>query len=575
GLIGILDKMAKIITQHHTTVHILEFLALLARLPEVFIHLREEEIRPVFGICVRFIQASREKSRKAATRDSSDPSASIDDDLSKYVYSLTYHVMIFWFLSLKLQDRANHVKWITRSLIFTDEHGQDVVEEQSQVLIDMMQRATYSDLGETIPFEKFPPSDADGPVSKKSWIVGMSIVTVEVAGVTGLSQITKRQASGTTYAMYQQRTAPTLPHQIPMTFDAQVAGEESTGPSLAILPSHVLLQLTATAMPTPTMMQPIPLPDDDATNRALRTFDRNDIVDGHKMGVVYVGEGQTTEAEILANTQGSADYEYFLQGLGTKVSLREAKFNTQGLHSDLDGEFTYAWRDRTTEIIYHIATMMPTHLDTDPQCINKKRHLGNDFVNIIFNRSNRPFDFHTIASQFNFVNIIICPVSRIPTSERAHEADPASLGNMDETFYIVKVMTKPGFPELSAAAVPKVISAKNLPVFVRLIALNATFYSSVSSSHGGEHVSSWRNRLREIKRLRSRASSLAAAELDRSGESTYPSTSSFRRNGSARTVDDASVQHQSQHLCLDVTKEWTSHSDTTILGSLDFSSWSR
>jgi hypothetical protein len=34
--------------------------------------------------------------------------------------------------------------------------------------------------------------------------VGMSIVTVESAGLSGLSQITKRQASGTTYSVYQQ-----------------------------------------------------------------------------------------------------------------------------------------------------------------------------------------------------------------------------------------------------------------------------------------------------------------------------------------------------------------------------------
>ncbi|KAI5304977.1 Tuberous sclerosis 2-like protein, partial [Ascosphaera pollenicola] len=476
SLIAILDKMAKIITQHHIAVHILEFLALLARLPEVFVHLREEEIRPVFGICIRFIQASREKSLKAFTtnKDSCEASASANEDLLRYVYSMTYHVMIFWFLSLKLQDRANHVSWITRSLIFTDEHGKDVVEEQSQVLIDMMQRATFSDLGETIPFEKFPPNESDGPVTRKSWIVGMSIITVEVAGATGLSQITKRQASGTTYAMYQQRTAPTLPHQAPTTYDSHLVPEDNNN-CLAILPGHVLLQLTTTAMPTPAIMQPIPLPDDDATNRALRTFDRNDIVDGYKIGVVYVGEGQTTEAEILANTHGSADYEYFLRGLGTKVPIRDAKFNTQGLHADIDGEYAYAWRDRTTEIIYHIATMMPTNLETDPQCINKKRHLGNDFVNIIYNRSNQPFNFNTIASQFNFVNIVVCPVSRISSSERARETDEPE--NFDDWFFTVKVMTKAGIPDLSAAAVPKVISAKNLPVFVRLIALNATFYS--------------------------------------------------------------------------------------------------
>src|SRR5690606_30809925 len=99
------------------------------------------------------------------------------------------------------------VNWITSRLIFTDEHGREVIEEQSEVFIDFMQRVTYSDLGDTIPYETFPPSPEDGPVTKKSWIVGTSIVTIETAGVSGLTQITKRMASGTTYAEYRQRTA--------------------------------------------------------------------------------------------------------------------------------------------------------------------------------------------------------------------------------------------------------------------------------------------------------------------------------------------------------------------------------
>ncbi|KAI5307859.1 Tuberous sclerosis 2-like protein [Ascosphaera atra] len=456
-----------------------------------------------------------------------------------------------------------------------------------------MQRATFSDLGETIPFEKFPPNESDGPVTRKSWVVGMSIVTVEVAGATGLAQIIKRQASGTTYAMYQQRTAPTLPHQIPATGDSHLIPEDDASRRSSILPGHILLQLMTTAMPVPMIMQPVPLPDDDATNRAIRTFDRNDIVDGHKIGVVYVGEGQTTEAEILRNDHGSPDYEFFLRGLGTKVALKDAKFNTQGLHSDFDGEYTYAWRDRTTEVVYHVATMMPTNLETDPQCINKKRHLGNDFVNVIYNRSNQPYNFHTIASQFNFVNIVISPVSRISSAEKAeidgHEneatpAEEASSASGDHTFddwyFVVKVMTKADFPELSAAAVPKVIAAKNLPAFVRLIALNATFYSSVSSSHGGEHISPWRNRLREIKRLRGRALAQQAAESGSSSESTYPS-SSYRRGGPsgvaaavAKSAGEINAQ-QVQEYNPDVTEEWSPQTDTTTLSGLDFSRWCR
>ncbi|PYH48200.1 putative GTPase activating protein (Tsc2) [Aspergillus saccharolyticus JOP 1030-1] len=578
SLNGILDKMSKVITMSNLAVHILEFLALLARLPEVYVNLRDEEIRTVFGICIRFLQTSRESRFKADSPTRAGPGAarlgstgslislpeSSEDGMSKYIYTLTYHVMVFWFLSLKLQDRAKHVNWITSRLIFKDEYGKETVEEQSQVFIDLMQRAAFSDLGDTIPYTTFPPSPEDGPVCTKSWIVGMSIVTVETAGVSGLTQVTKRQASGTTYATYQQRTAPVLPHQVSAAPDAHLhPGTMRT----AVLPSHVMLQLTTTAFPTPTVMQPILLPDDDMTRRALSSFDRNDIVDGHKIGVLYVENGQTTEAEILSNTGGSADYEYFLSKLGTKVPLQNARFNTQGLHADFDGDSTYAWRDRVTEIVFHVATMMPTNFDTDPACVNKKRHLGNDFVNIVFNRSNTPFNFNTVPSQFNFVNIVINPICRVTDDPAAFDLKGC---NFDNLFYQVKVMSKPGFPEISPATVPKVISGKNLGAFVRILALNASVLSLVWNSQGGEHVSSWRNRLREIKRLRERTLG-SQAQSSEATEATYPGQ---RRNTKANIFSEE-LPSRTASAKSDFATDWNAAADANILQNLDFSRWGR
>ncbi|KAF3404328.1 Tuberous sclerosis 2 protein [Talaromyces pinophilus] len=582
----ILDKMSKVITMAHVAVHILEFLALLARLPDVYVNLREEEIRTVFGICIRFIQTSREqrlKSESAAIRASTVPArlsgglreiAAMQSDsseaniwqesMSTYVYTLTYHVLVFWFLSLKLQDRANHVNWITSRLIFTDELGQEVVEEQTEVFIDLMQRVTYSDLGDTIPYETFPPSPEDGPVSSKSWIVGMSIVTVETAGVSGLTQITKRMASGTTYAEYRQRTAPVLPHQVPATPDTLSTFDAAS--RTAILPSHVLLQMVTSAFPTPKISQPIPLPDDAMTRRAISSFDRNDIVDGHKVGVIFIDNNQTTEAEILANTAGSPDYNYFLDGLGTRVSIRGAQFNTQGLHSDIDGEYTYAWRDRVTEMVYHVTTMMPTNLESDPACVAKKRHVGNDFVNIIFNRSNRPFNFETIPSQFNSINIVITPVCRIAESDFSHELD--AVCDYSKSFYVVRVMSKPGLPELSPASTPKVISGESLAAYVRILAINASVFSLVWNREGGEHISSWRNRLREIKRLRDRVMTSRTSSVDASESGFLGHRRNTRTN--IHVEDEMPTQRSQMRPGLG---DW--NTDNNVSQALDFSRWTR
>ncbi|CAL5868289.1 uncharacterized protein PFLUO_LOCUS2513 [Penicillium psychrofluorescens] len=585
SLTSILDRMAKVITMSNVAVHILEFLALLARLPDVYVNLREEEIRTVFGICIRFLQTSREHRYKVsdsptgrtpqsrlsggvkemASQQAEPAETAPQDGMSKYINNLTYHVMVFWFLSLKLQDRPKHVNWLTSRLIFHDDQGQEVVEEQCQVIIDLMQRVAFSDLGETIPFETFPPSPSDGPVSKKSWVVGMSIVTMETAGVTGLTQITKRQASGTTYAVYQQRTAPVLPHQVPPTPDAHL---HSDAMRTAILPSHVLLQLTATAFPTPTVVQPIQVPEDDITRRAIGNFDRTDIVDGHRIGVVYVDNGQTKETEILANTGGSTDYEHFLSGLGAKVSLRDAQFNTQGLYADTDGEATYAWRDRVTEIVYHVATMMPTDIDHDPNCINKKRNIGNNHVTIVFNRSNLPFNFDTIPSEFNSINIIITPACRIAYTESGGtkgETDPEKL------YYSVQVMSKPGFPSVSPAATPKVISGKNLAAFVRILALNASVFSLVWNIKGGEHTSSWRTRLREIKKVRERALATQAQGAD-AAEGAYPGQ---RRNTKPSIFSEEVPTTRTAPARPDLAADWNAAADTNILQNLDFSRWSR
>lgn len=573
SLNNILDKMSKVITMSNIAVHILEFLALLARLPDVYVNLREEEIRTVFGICVRFLQTSREQeqrhkaSESTSARPPQQPQATetaSHDAMSKYIMTLTYSVMVFWYLSLKLQDRPKHVNWITSRLIFHDEHGKEVVEEQSQVFIDLMQRVAFTDLGETIPYETFPPTPEDGPVSKRSWVVGMSIVTVETAGISGLTQLSKRQASGTTYSMYQQRTAPVLPHQLPPTPDAHL---HSDAMRTAILPSHILLQLTATAFPTPTVMQPIPVPEDDITRRAIANFDRTDIVDGHRIGVVYLDNGQSKEAEILANTGGSPDYEHFLSGLGTKVSLRNAQFNTQGLYADTDGEATYAWRDRVTEIVYHVATMMPTNFDRDPNCINKKRNIGNNFVTIVFNRSNLPFNFDTIPSEFNSINIVITPCSRIAYDESGTavgETDPENL------YYTVVVMSKPGYPDVSPAATPKVISGKNLAPFVRILALNASVFSLVWNNKGGEHASSWRTRLREIKKVRERALA-AQAQSAEAAEGAYPG----QRRNTKPNIFSEELPTRAAPVQTDFASEWNAASGTNILQNLDFSRWSR
>lgn len=601
ALVTILTKMSQIITQSHMAVHILEFLACLSRLPDLYVNFRDEEYRTVFMMCFRYLQYVRDQPTKEAANRTSHPpyrhsSVSTDastveshiqpnasEDLPQYMYALAYHVIIFWFLSLKLSDRASQVGWIAKNLVPTDVNGKEKIDEQAQVTLDFMQRVAYADVGESAADPTFT-ADRFGEIVKKRWIIGKSIVTVEQATRGGWAQITKRQPSGTSCYIIREKFTRPPPHQTHVPHEVMRDGRHSD--NNVVLPSHLLLQLMASAPQSAEALRPIPLLDDDATKRAITSFDLNSTVDGHKVGVIYIGENQTQEAEALANIMGSSDYTDFLSGIGTLTRLRKAKFNTQGLdrEHDSDGEYAFCWRDRVTEIVFHVTTQMPTNLEHDPQCIRKKSHIGNDFVNIIFNNSGLPFRFDMFPSEFNFVNIVITPESRasfVATRLR-------SQSHAEKAFYKVQVLSKPGFPEISPASETKIISLKALPSFIRLLALNASVFSQVwANREGGEHVSSWRNRLREINRLREKqiprisspspaappGSSSSASHDSRSIRDSItnlrrPSVANFLSNNSEPTS-----QRSSMLSTPDTEVGPSNEGEESLVDGLDFSRW--
>ncbi|KAK3327684.1 hypothetical protein B0T19DRAFT_357500 [Cercophora scortea] len=627
SLVTILQKMSQVITQPLVAMHILEFLACLSRLPAVYSNFREDDFRIVFGICFRYLQYVRDRKHSMRSSHPSEPPTpsvavpgqpdsagqqSITDDLPQYVYALAYHVITFWFLAVRMPDRPNHIGWIAKNL-FTDVDGSASNEEQAQITLDFMQRVAFSDARDSSEDPLFKEQNF-GETHQKRWIIGNSIVAIKQAKETGWAEITRRYPSGTSSFAIRVEFAPVTASQAPNGYNAAALdGRFQQGTTIA--PSHLLMQLLS---PMPQIfdpaLRPIPLPDEDAVDRAIRLFDRNSTVDGHKVGVIYIKEGQTNEVEILANTIGGPDYLDFLRGLGSLTKLQGATFNTQGLdrEGNSDGKYAYCWRDRVTEIVFHVTTQMPTNLDHDPQCIMKKRHIGNDFVNIIFNDSGLPFKFDTFPSQFNYVYIVISPTPRLSFAavrESANKRHEEGGGNSPMPFYMVQVMSQPGFPEISPAAEPKMVSLKALPSFVRLLALNASVFSHVwANREGGEHVSSWRSRLREINRLRERygpklqpnpspppsslgGGSLAAAggfmsqvqspqaDMSRPGSSVRDSFTSLRRSSVATFFTNTSTDQNSHRSSMlsnattDNTEIMQGQGADALVDSVDFSKW--
>lgn len=588
-IVNITEMMQKRITQADLAMDILEFLGGLVRLQDAYGDADIAFYQKIFGISVRYLQYAREQRRKhtdgAPAHAGTQPnlysgnngeivrpsaliqSPEVQKDLSEYVYTLAYQIIIFWFLSIDVRERAQHVGWLAQELTFKDDSGREIVEEQSLVILDLMHRTAFSNLGETVQGPDF--LDPSANIIKKMWLEGMSIITTKIIkdGKTdqrACGQLTKRQASGTTHAIYFHNTAELPSHHVQ---NESTTSRIFSQRPLDVYPNHMFLQLTSTISPIPIPLQPMPLPEDDFTRRAIKIFDSIDTVDGHKAGIVYIKEGQTTEADILANTHGTDAYEAFLSRLGTKVSLKDAKFNVQGLdrQTDEDGTHTYAWRDRIAEIVFHISTMMPTDLTDDPQGNKKKRHIGNDHVKIIFNDSGMPYHFNTLTTALNSVNVVISPEAH--TCGRPLQADRTAIRGQDSKqeltdtdrfgFYNVQTICSSSYPQISPAASPKIVSADVLPAFVRQIVHHASVFCQVWEDRGQEHISSWRARLREIMRLRQRY-----ANTNTSANVHYPMAGS----------ESAVIYKEGDTWTGNITTGGMAERDQ-LLRSLDFTRW--
>ncbi|RMD41479.1 hypothetical protein DV735_g3666, partial [Chaetothyriales sp. CBS 134920] len=557
----ILEKMSKVTTKSHLSVHMIEFLCQVAMLPEVHKHFNTEDKRKVFAICTAVLNDRRDEllkqqeqqehvtgagpnqatklqtpSRHSGLRRNRPPyRAQMMQDVGVPLYAsaLVYQAMISWFLSVRIPEREELAREIMSRLVWRDKQNEPVIDQQAEVFRDMMLRTAYSDLGETRPDPDFESAIAggqdgarmeekQGKVSSMSWLVGYSIITLQTAGHTGRTQIIKRQASGTTYAVYQQLTGPRPPHQ--------ASGETTVDdgkPSIEMLPQHVILQLQATAKPTLPSEQPIPLPEDDPIfSRAIRTFDRNPTIDSVKAGVLYVAPGQDRQDPILANQHGSASYEHFLSLLGTKVSLKSpcGLVNPQGLNYPTDGEWTMAWCDRTTEIVFLVPTMMPPDPEGEQQRFS---HVGNAYVNIVFNESGKPWKLETLKTAFSYVNIVITPV------DRSDHASDTTATAFEDDYYQVQVLTRGDIPNISPAADPKIVSARRLPRLVCIWAISACVFSKAwEQREDKETPSSWRSRLVEIKKLRQHYSP-DSSQQEPTAVAATPSTGTGRRPGEA------------------------------------------
>ncbi|XP_038578306.1 rap1 GTPase-activating protein 1-like isoform X9 [Micropterus salmoides] len=143
-------------------------------------------------------------------------------------------------------------------------------------------------------------------------------------------------------------------------------------------------------------------------SRLIVTFDEHVLSNNFKFGVIYQKFGQTSEEELFCNTKESPAFVEFLEFLGEKVELHNFKGFRGGLdvtHGQTGTESVYC-NYRNKEVMFHVSTKLP-YTEGDTQQLQRKRHIGNDIVAIVFQEENTPFVPDMIASNFLHAYVVV------------------------------------------------------------------------------------------------------------------------------------------------------------------------
>ncbi|XP_014896258.1 rap1 GTPase-activating protein 2 [Poecilia latipinna] len=145
----------------------------------------------------------------------------------------------------------------------------------------------------------------------------------------------------------------------------------------------------------------------------ITAFDEHRVSSNFKFGVLYQREGQFTEEDILSNNKESEKFREFLSILGDTVQLQGFTGFRGGLdvcHGQTGNEAVFtSFNGR--EIMFHVATKLP-YTEADPQQLQRKRHIGNDIVALVYQEGQTPFLCDVIKSHFLHCFVVVRRVER-------------------------------------------------------------------------------------------------------------------------------------------------------------------
>jgi hypothetical protein len=190
----ILEKLSQIMSNPNMAVHILGFLSIIGSLGPLHANFTDGEFKVVFGVALQYLQHYN--------RLNASPTMSWA--LSQHVRILSYSVVYVWFLALKLSDRPQHIRYITRQLLLANEANEQV-DAPTEACFDWLARYTYASadprparsiFSDIVMNPSNPDSDLLEDANEKTWFLGNSVVTVRALARAGWVEVMSRRPSG-------------------------------------------------------------------------------------------------------------------------------------------------------------------------------------------------------------------------------------------------------------------------------------------------------------------------------------------------------------------------------------------
>nr|XP_033490378.1 rap1 GTPase-activating protein 2-like isoform X2 [Epinephelus lanceolatus] len=143
-------------------------------------------------------------------------------------------------------------------------------------------------------------------------------------------------------------------------------------------------------------------------SQLIVNYDEHEVNNTFKFGVIYQRFGQVSEEELFRNNEETPAFTEFLQLLGDTVELQDFRGFRGGLdvsHGQTGSQSVYTVH-RQQEIMFHVSTKLP-FTEGDTQQLQRKRHIGNDIVAVVFQEEATPFVPDMIASNFLHAFILV------------------------------------------------------------------------------------------------------------------------------------------------------------------------